>query len=63
MSEIKKYMHSRKGLIVGKIIKDDGEWVTIEFSKDQVIKYSGGNEGVENGQTMTVRKAFLKEVK
>lgn len=54
-----KWKHSRKGLIEGKIIKDDGEWVDIKL-KNYV---SGINREWYKGETITVRKAFLTRIK
>ena len=64
-NEIRTFQHSRKGLIVGRIIRDDGTWTQIELARDHKLVYgSEMNRGRidEEGEILVVRSAFLTEV-
>lgn len=52
-NEVKTWDHSRKGEIVGKIVSDTGEWVTILCTEPN--RHAGA------GETLICRKAFLVE--
>ena len=58
------WIHQRKGIIEGKIIRDDGEWVDIRVTKDINIFTLGKihKSFYKKGEVITVRKSFLKEV-
>lgn len=61
-----KWRHSRKGIIEGDIVGDDGTFVRIRLKGDHEMTYiSASNAGRvdEDGEVITVRKSFLMEVK
>lgn len=60
--KLRKFNHIRKGIIEGYVIKEDDEWMTIEIPSYQIIKYSGGNQGLEPGETITIRKSLVEEI-
>ena len=63
---VQEWMHSRKGRIRGAVVWDgDGEWVKIKLAGDHQLKYlSISNRGYvdADGEVITVRKTFLREV-
>lgn len=53
--------HSRKGTFIGKILKDNGEWITVEITKGKAHYMSISNNlmGRGNiGDKITIRKSF-----
>lgn len=48
------WRHTRKGLIHGIVVKDEGEWLTIRLTKDH---YNG-----DAGDLLAVRTSYLTEV-
>lgn len=63
---VKEWMHARKGRIRGAVLWDDGgEWVQIKLTGDHTLSYmSLSNHGRvdEDGDVITVRRKFLREV-
>jgi hypothetical protein len=61
---IKTWRHSRKGLITGTIIKDSGDFVSIELAGEQTLRLlsRGSSPYFEDGEVISVRKEFLTEV-
>lgn len=58
-SEVRTWMHSRKGRIDGFIVDDtDPEWVTIRLA----APVDGVTVSWETGGDLTVRRSFLTEV-
>lgn len=52
MTEIKTFLHTRKGEVKAEIIKEHGEWVDVKLVVHQ-------NAGID-GEIVTLRKAFIK---
>lgn len=53
--------HSRKGTFIGKIVKDDGEWLTVEITKGKAHYISVVNNLDRRGNIgdiITIRKSF-----
>ena len=51
--------HSRKGTFIGKLLKDSGEWITVEVTKGRAQYISSMNVGRGVvGDTITLRKSF-----
>lgn len=59
-----KWMHSRKGLIEGELIKhDDGsDWAHIRLVGDQTIRGARGPQDWFDGDVLVARRPFLTEV-
>jgi hypothetical protein len=57
-----KWLHSRKGVIEGEIVTQHDEWVEIRVTGDQIHRHGRGNEAVADGEIITVRKSFLREM-
>ena len=56
-----KWIHSRKGLIDGELIEDDGTWTRIKATGDQNLRSArpGGVLEYFDGETITVRTSYL----
>lgn len=64
MSDIQTWKHSRKGIITGRVVDEDDEWVRIELHGDQPIIYQSESRGPESdGEILTARKSFLTLIK
>lgn len=61
---VQTWRHSRKGLITGIVIKDDGEFVDIELTEDHKLRLASrfSDPNYERGEVISVRKSFLTEV-
>lgn len=57
-----KWIHARKGTVEGEIVSDTGEWVDIKLTGDQRLRTARGWDDCQDGQIVTVRKSFLREV-
>lgn len=57
MDEIQKWNHSRKGLIVGRVVEENDGWLTVELTEDL-----GGPYPQAAGARVTVAKRFIEEV-
>lgn len=60
-----RWIHSRKGEIEGEVVKDEGDFVSIQLTAEATLKWrSEDRRGSINevGEILTVRKSFLKEV-
>lgn len=69
MSEtVRTFRHSRKGLLTGVVLRDDGEWVHLRLVGDHDPNRMYHSEAYragapsEHGETLTVRKSLLTEV-
>lgn len=64
-TNIRRFRHSRKGFIVGRVVHEDDTWMHINLARDHMLTYgSECNKGRvdEEGDTITVRKSFLREL-
>ena len=57
-----KWLHNRKGVIEGEITLVHDEWVEIRLSGDQRLRTAKGWEDHKDGEIVTVRKSFIKEM-
>lgn len=57
MTEIQKWNHARKGLVVGRVVQEDADWLTIELSEPMAGLYPQ-----PAGATVTVARRFMTEV-
>lgn len=57
-----RWLHSRKGIIRGYLVRDEGVWLAIRITGDQILKTARGVEQVQDGEIITVRKSFTREL-
>jgi hypothetical protein len=57
-----KWIHARKGIVEGEIVREEGEWVDIKLTGDQTLRTARGWDDCHDGDVVTVRKSFLREV-
>lgn len=63
--QVRKFRHIRKGLVEGRIVREDETWAQIELARDHRLAYgSECNRGRidEAGEILTVRRSFLTEI-
>ena len=53
-----KFTHTRKGVIEGEVVKDDGEWMTIRLSH----AYEDSRVSLDEGETLKVRKSLITKL-
>ncbi|MFV8169850.1 hypothetical protein [Mycolicibacterium peregrinum] len=56
------WKHSRKGRIVGVVVREDDTWMWVRLVGDQTLRYgSEANRGRidEDGDVMCLRKSFM----
>lgn len=56
---VREFFHTRKGRIVGTVVREDGEWMNIKLHGNQTLRYSGGTYTEQHGHVMPVRKSFI----
>lgn len=59
-----KWIHTRKGLIEGELIREDGIWTVIKFKSDHELRSAkpGAMLPFADGEEITVRSSFLKAI-
>lgn len=65
MSDTRTWRHSRKGLITGRVVREDDTWMHIELAGDHRLRWlSEANRGRANGDGtfLTARKSLLTEI-
>ena len=65
MSDVKKWRHSRKGIVTGREVWRDDTWMKVELAEDHTLRYcSEENRGrVDNaGSVETYRISFMTEL-
>lgn len=57
-----KWLHTRKGVIEGELVSDDGIWTMIRFKGDQNLRSTkpGAMLPFADGEVITVRTSLLK---
>ena len=60
----KAYRHAKRGLMIGRIVRDDLKFMDFIFSEEQAIgDGEGGVELYEPSEFITLKSGSLKEVK
>ena len=65
MSDVKTWVHSRKGPVTGVVVREDDTWMWIRLVGDHRLRYgSESNRGRidEDGEVMCVRASLMREV-
>lgn len=65
MSDVKTWIHSRKGRITGTVVRQDDTWMWVRVVGDHQLRYmSESNRGRvdEDGDVMCLRASFMREV-
>ena len=60
-----RYLHDRKGVIVGDIVRQDNVWTHIRLTGDQQLRYmSEANRGRidGDGEIVTVRTSYIRPI-
>lgn len=60
--KVRTFIHSRKGKIVGVVTKEDDTWMDVRLVGDQTLTYISGDGDYEDGEEVTVRKSYCREV-
>lgn len=60
-----KWLHTRKGVIEGELISDDGEWTRIQLKGDQELLSAkpGRRQLFVDEEFLDVRTSFLTPIK
>ena len=61
----REWIHSRKGRIVGRVVREDEDWLTIELDGDHLLTYVSEAERGRidhEGDCIVFRKSLLTEV-